>query len=162
MLLYLVKHSRPDIGNCVRELSKVLDGTTDCAFDEMLRTIKYGLDTKKLGLRIEPDNKPPGSPWQITCYLDSKYANDPETRRSVSGYIVYIHRVHVVWKSKAQQSVTLSSIEAEWFALSEAVKEVRFLQQLCKSMQIQTQLSVIVRVDNAAAIYMSQNVTTTT
>jgi hypothetical protein len=68
----------------------------------------------------------------------------------------------MVWKSKAQQSVTLSSTEAEWFALSEAVKEVRFLQQLCESMQIQTQLPVIVCVDNTAAIYMSQNITTTT
>ena len=46
MLLYLVKHSRPDIANCVRELSKVLDGTTDCACNEMLRIIKYVLDTK--------------------------------------------------------------------------------------------------------------------
>ena len=56
MLLYLVKHSRPDIANCVRELSKVLDGTTDCAFNEMLRIIKYVLDTKiwvsKLSLMI--------------------------------------------------------------------------------------------------------------
>ena len=59
----------------------------------------------------------------------------------------------VVWKSKAQQSVTLSSTEAEWFALSEAVKEVRFSQQLFESMQIQTQLPVVVRVDNTAAIY---------
>ena len=82
--------------------------------------------------------------------------------RSVSGYIVYVHGVPVVWKSKAQQSVTLSSIEAEWFALSEAVKEVRFLLQLCESMQIQTQLPGIVRVDDTAAIYMSQNITTTT
>ena len=68
----------------------------------------------------------------------------------------------MVWKSKAHKSVTLSITEAEWFALSEAVKEVRFLQQLCESMQIQTQLPVIVRVDNTAAIYMSQNITTTT
>ena len=36
------------------------------------------LDTNNLGLRIEPDDKPPGSPWQITCYSDSNYANDPE------------------------------------------------------------------------------------
>ena len=68
----------------------------------------------------------------------------------------------MVWKSKAQQSVTLSSTEAAWFVLSETVKEVRFLQQLCESMQIQTQLPVNVRVDNTAAIYMSQNTTTTT
>ena len=90
MLLYLVKHSRPDIANCVR-VSKVLDGTTDCAFNEMLRIIKYVLDTKHLGLKIEPDDKPPGSPWQITYFSDSNYANDPETRRSVSGYIVYMY-----------------------------------------------------------------------
>ena len=96
MLLYLVKHSRLDITNCVRELSKLLHGTTDCAFNEMLKIIKYVLDTKNLGLRIEPDSKPPGSPWRITCYSDSNYANDPETRRRVSGYIGYVHGVPVV------------------------------------------------------------------
>ena len=57
LLLYLVKHSRPDIANCVRELSEVLEGTTDCTFNEMLRIIKYVLDTNKLGLKIEPDDK---------------------------------------------------------------------------------------------------------
>ncbi len=45
MLLYLVKHSRPDIANPVRELSKVLDGTTPAAMKEMYRVIKYVLDT---------------------------------------------------------------------------------------------------------------------
>ena len=53
MLLYLVKYSRPDIANPVRELSKVLDGSTDASFKEMLRVIKYVLDTKNMGLKIE-------------------------------------------------------------------------------------------------------------
>ena len=52
-LLYLVKHSRPDIANAVRELSKVLDATTPTAFKEMKRIIKSVLDTKELGLKIE-------------------------------------------------------------------------------------------------------------
>ena len=52
MLLYLVKHSRPDIANAVRELSKVLDCSTNGAYKEMLRCIKYVLDTKSLGLKI--------------------------------------------------------------------------------------------------------------
>ncbi len=47
MLLWLVKHSWPDIATCVRELSKVLDGTTEAAYKEMLFVIKYVLDTKK-------------------------------------------------------------------------------------------------------------------
>ena len=161
MLLYLVKHSRPDIANCVRELSKVLDGATQGSYKEMLRVIKYVLDTKTLGLKIEPDNKPKGTPWNIVCFTDSDYATDPVTRRSVTGYVIYVHGVPVVWRSKAQQSITLSSTEAEWFALSEGVKEIRFLTQLCESMQIQVVRPVTVRVDNTAAIYMSSNVTTT-
>ena len=54
MLLYLVKYSRPDIANTVRELSKVLDGSTEASYKEMLRVIKYVLDTREMGLRIEP------------------------------------------------------------------------------------------------------------
>ena len=36
MLLFLIKHSRPDIANCTQELSKVLDGATLSAYKEML------------------------------------------------------------------------------------------------------------------------------
>ena len=113
MLLYLVKHSQPDIANCIRELSKVLDGATQGSYKEMLRVIKYVLDTKTLGLKIEPDNKPKGTPWNIVCFTDSDYATDPVTRRSVTGYVIYVHGVPVVWRSKSQQSITLSSTEAE-------------------------------------------------
>jgi hypothetical protein len=160
MLLYLVKHSRPDIANAVRQLSKVLDGSTEASYKEMLRVIKYVLDTKTLGLKFEP-TMTKGEPWDIVVYTDSDYASDPVSRRSVSGYIIYVHGVPICWKSKAQQSVTLSSTEAEWVALSEAIKEVIFLINLLGSMRIIVQLPVIVRVDNVGAIFMSENLTTT-
>ena len=160
MLLYLVKHSRPDIANCVRELSKVLDGSTEASYKEMLRVIKYVLDTKAMGLKIWP-TLIKNEPWKISVFTDSDYAGDPVTRRSVSGYVIYVHNVPICWRSKAQRSVTLSSTEAEWVALSEAVKEVIFLIQLCNSMKIKIQLPVEVRVDNVGAIFMSKNVTTT-
>jgi hypothetical protein len=54
MLLYLIKHSRPDICNAVRELTKCLNGVTPAAYKEMLRLIKYVLDTKDRGLKVEP------------------------------------------------------------------------------------------------------------
>jgi len=54
MLLYLVKHSRSDIANAVRELSKVMDAPTLAAMKELKRLIKFVLDTKNYGLRIEP------------------------------------------------------------------------------------------------------------
>ena len=49
MLLYLVKYSRPDIANAVRELSKALDSPSPGAFKEMLRVVKFVLDTKNFG-----------------------------------------------------------------------------------------------------------------
>ena len=54
MLLYLVKHSRPDLANPIRELSKVLDGPNGKSWGEMCRIIKYVLDTKNMSLRIKP------------------------------------------------------------------------------------------------------------
>jgi hypothetical protein len=48
MLLYLVKHSRPNISNSVREISKVADGVTEGHVKALLRTIKYVLGTKDL------------------------------------------------------------------------------------------------------------------
>jgi hypothetical protein len=45
MLLYLIKHSRPDIVNVVCELSKVMDAATPAAMKELKRVIKFVLDT---------------------------------------------------------------------------------------------------------------------
>jgi len=54
MLLYLAKYSRPDISNVVRELSKCMDGATIGTYLELLRVIKFVLDTKNFGLKIRP------------------------------------------------------------------------------------------------------------
>ncbi len=94
MLLYLVKHSRPDISNAVRELSKVLDGATPAAFKEMLRVIKFVLDTKSKGLWIEPELDNNEEPWDLVCFSDSDYAGDPDSRRSVAIKKISTIQVH--------------------------------------------------------------------
>ena len=159
MLLYLVKHSRPDIANPVRELSKVLDGPSLGAYKEMLRCIKFVLDSRNLGLKIWPTGDK-NDPWDMICFTDSDYATDPVTRKSVSGYIIYIRGVPICWKSKQQKCVTLSSCEAEWVALSEACKDIAFVIRVCKTMNLNIRIPVIVRVDNVGAIFLSENITT--
>ena len=78
MWLFLIKHTRPDIANCTRELSKVLDKATVSAYKEMIRIIKFVLDTSDYGLcfQLQPsiDNK-----WHLTIYTDSNYAGDKVT-----------------------------------------------------------------------------------
>ena len=66
--------------------------------------------------------------------------------------------VPIIWKSKGQKLVTLSSSEAEYVALSEAAKEIKFVYQLLFGMGMKVKLPIIVRVDNLGAVFMSENV----
>ena len=83
-LLYLTKHSRPNIANEVCELSKSMDGASKLQFREMLQVIKFILDTKDLGLKIVPTLH--SGIWQLEAFSDSDFAKDKETRISVYGY----------------------------------------------------------------------------
>ena len=158
ILLYLVKHTKPDLANATRELSKCLDFTSEDTWNELLRVIKYAIDTDNRGLIIKPEFN--GNEWIIEIWSDSDYAGDPDTRISVGGYVLFIIKVAVSWKSKAQKSVTLSSTEAEFIALSEAAKEATFIYQLLKNMGIKVRLPINIYVDNVGAIFMAENVNT--
>ena len=159
-LLYLLKYSRPCLANPLRELSKALDGASEGTFKELKRVIKFVLDTADYGLKIKPIEKSVGEAWTMTVFSDSDYAGDTETRISVTGFCVFLMGVPISWKSRAQRSVTLSSSEAEFVALSEAAKEIKFIVQVLLSIGIEVALPVIVRVDNVGAIFMAENVST--
>ena len=159
MLLFLVKHSRPDIANAVRELSKVLDGPSPAALKEMKRVIKYVLDTKHYGLKIEPE-KLKEDKWVLRVFTDSDWAGDKDNRLSVSGYVLFLMNVPILWKSKAQKLLALSSSEAEYYALSEAAKDVKFVHMLLITMGMRVELPIIVKVDNVGAIFMTENIST--
>ncbi|KAL7455417.1 LOW QUALITY PROTEIN: hypothetical protein ACHAXS_000892 [Conticribra weissflogii] len=156
ILLYLVKRSRPDIANAVCKCTKVLDGATTYAYHEMLHIIKYLLDTKDYGLRIVPTYKK-NKPWDLVCCSDSDYEIVIQDELYWDTFCI----VPISWRSKDQRSIALSSSEAEWVALCEAVKEVMFVSQLLTSMKIHVQCPIIVLVQNVGEIFMAQNVTTT-
>jgi hypothetical protein len=158
MLLYLVKHSRPDIANAVRELSKVADGATAAHWNAMLRVIKFVIDTENYGLKIKP-YKTDGV-FHLEGISDSEYAGDKDTRISVYGYILYFCGAPIAWKSKSGKSVTLSSTEAEYFAASEIAKEAIFAKQVIESMGIEIKYPITIKVDNVGAIYLANNYAT--
>ena len=58
------------------------------------------------------------------------------------------------------KSVVLSTTEAEYMALSEVVKELKFIVQLLKTMKVKLELPITVDVDNVGAIWLSNNRTT--
>ncbi len=90
MLLYLVKFSRPDISNAVRELSKVMDGATPAHMKSMLRTIKFVMDTRQRVLSFDLREQE-GSQWTLKAFSDSDWAGSKDDRRSITGYCIYLN-----------------------------------------------------------------------
>uniref|UniRef100_A0A3Q7HEN8 Reverse transcriptase Ty1/copia-type domain-containing protein n=1 Tax=Solanum lycopersicum TaxID=4081 RepID=A0A3Q7HEN8_SOLLC len=66
----------------------------------------------------------------VTGYSDSDYAGDVDTRRSMTGYVFTLGGSIVSWKATLQPTVTLSTTEAEYMALTEAAKEGIWLKGL--------------------------------
>jgi len=99
MLLYLVKHLRPDLSNGTRESSKVMDKAMEGHMKELCRVIKYALDTRTIGLRLKPEDND-NKLWELKAYLDADFAGDKERRISVMGYVVYFMNVPVCWCSR--------------------------------------------------------------
>jgi len=155
-LLYLLKHSRPDLPNAVRELSKVMDQANEGHYKALLRTIKYVSDTRNRELEL----KPTGKGWELKAFTDSDFAGDADTRRSVSGFIIYLNGCPISWRSKGQKSVTLSSTEAEYVALSEVTGEILFIAGIMKFIGEEPDYPIIISVDNIGAIYLAGSAST--
>ena len=96
MLDYLVKHLRTDIVNTIQKLSKVNNGANDTAILKMHNLIKYMLNTKNFGMKLEPLGNGKES-LKIMCFSDGNYADNPISRRSMSEFIFYVLVVPVSW-----------------------------------------------------------------
>jgi hypothetical protein len=107
----LIKYSRPDLSNVVRELSKCIDGANLAAYKEMLRVVKFVLGTNNNYLKLNPICE--NEDWDSLSYSNSDWAGNPENRISVTGFIIYLLGAPICWRSKGQKGVTLSSSEAE-------------------------------------------------
>jgi len=139
----------------VRELSKCMEKATMGTYQEMLRVIKVVIDTRNFCLKIHPKIKIKN--WRIHVYSEGDWAGDSESRINVTRFMIYLVNVPICWQSKAQKGVTLSSSEAEYVAISESVKEIKFIYYLLKDVGIEIDLPIIVKTDNIGAMFISQN-----
>jgi len=96
------------------------------------------------------------APFPLKGYVDADFANDIETRKSIGGFITFVASGPVSWCSKAQQTVALSSTEAEYGSLAEGAREVLFIRQLLADMKMEQSCSKIYE-DNQQAIRLAIN-----
>ena len=158
MMLYLVKFSRPDIANSVRELTKAMDCANETHYKAMTRVLKYVMTTRDLGLKYDSGTIVNfKGVWKIVAYCDSDFAGDKNIRTSVTGFCIYIGDNLISWKARAQKSVTLSSTEAEYVAVSEVCAEIIFIKYLLEFVGVNVKYPITVMCDNVGAIFLSNN-----
>lgn len=153
-LLYLVKHTRPDIANAVRELTKAMDKATAGHYKQLLRIIKFVSDTKTWGISMTKINH---LTLNLTCYTDSDWAGDADDRRSISGWCIFIHGNLLCWGSRSQKNVTMSSTEAEYVEISDVCKEIMYAIYVLEFLGTKVNFPVKIYVDNVGAIYIANN-----
>lgn len=152
-LMYLCMISRPDIMFATSYLSRFLDRPNPSLWKSAKRILRYLNQTKDFKLVFKKNPS-----LDIIAYSDADWAGDRRDRKSTSGTAVYFGGNLISWKSVKQQSVALSTAEAEYVAAAQTAAEVIHLHNLARSVSVSASDKVpLIKVDNKSAIFMLSN-----
>lgn len=152
-LLYISLNSRPDIAAAVCILSQKISCPTKEDLIELKRILKYlkGTINYQLPMKAEDNN------MNLYGYCDANFGEDRSDRKSNSGFIFKYNGGTVNWSCTKQRMVALSSTEAEFIALCEAVKEASWTKNLLHEMNRPQQQKTIIYEDNQSTIKLLQH-----
>lgn len=151
-LLYLSTNTRPDISTAVSILSRKVNKPTYNDWTELKRLTKYLNGTKHLKLKLSCNNNK-----GLYGFADADWAQCQIDRKSNSGYLFKYNGSCISWSCRKQESVSLSSTEAEYISLSEATQEAIWLRRLMNDFEIKIHKAVIIYEDNQSCLKLTQN-----
>ena len=154
-LMHLSTATRPDISYAVSYVSRFMENTQDEHWVAVKRIFRYLQGTKSHGICYQPSDK-----IDFRGYLDADWAGDLADRKSTSGYVFMLLGAPVSWGSKKQSSVSLSTSEAEYIALSLAIQEGKWIHRLlCEIMTAVNKEGpeLMIQEDNQSCIKMTKN-----
>lgn len=138
-LNFLEKSTRGDIGYAVHQCARFCENPTTMHTDAVHRIVRYLIGTKNEGILMRPNKE-----IAFECYADADYCglwnkdtaeHDQSTAKSRTGYLIRLAGCPLLWGSKLQTELALSSTEAEYIALSTALRNVIPLMEMLKEMR---------------------------
>jgi histone deacetylase 1/2 len=145
--------TRPDIAYAVQQICLHMHAPRDTHWGLVKRLLRYLRGTIDHGLVLRG-----GSSTDIAAYSDADWAGCPDTRRSTSGYCIFLGSSLISWSSKRQAIVSRSSAEAEYRAVANAVAECCWLRQLLQELHCPVvDKATVVFCDNISAVYLAAN-----
>lgn len=153
-MLYAARVTRPDIAYAVQALSRHLQSCGPKHWEAAKRVLRYLKGTRELGLKFSASgNINP----VLVGYSDADWGGDPTTWRSTTAYLFQLAGGAISWASKLQNTVALSTAEAEYMALCSAVQEAVYLRRLLADLGFEQQEGTIIHEDNQSCIAMAEN-----
>ena len=126
----------------------------------MYRVMRYCLVTPERGLVLKPQgvwNGDKNYEFEIMGMSDANYATDPSTRKSVSGYSVFLEGAPVSMKSGQQNSVTLSSAESELMSAVSCAQDMLYVMRVVESVGLKVKKPMVLKVDNKGAVGLANS-----
>ena len=153
-LNYLSVVSRPDLNFVVSFSSQVLKNPSHDPWLLAKKVLRLLNGTFDLGLVFKHSEC-----LKLVSFCDSDWGGDPNDRRSTSGYCFKLLDDSSVryWSSRKQQTVALSSTEAEYMSISLASQQCVYLLSLVKSLGLGLDGPILLQGDNHGAIKLAEN-----
>ncbi|KAL2238072.1 uncharacterized protein LOC110012186 [Sesamum indicum] len=150
-LLYL-SFTRPDISHAVQQLSQYLNHPCDVHWNAALHVVKYLKGCPSLGLFL-----PTANSLILQGYCDADWASCSDSRRSLTGFCIFLGSALISWKTKKQSTVSRSTAEAEYRSLAATVCELRWVSYLLSDFGVHLVLPISLFCDNKAALHILAN-----
>jgi len=153
-LQYIANTTHPDIAYAVNRLASYTSNPSIQHYSALKRILQYLSGTRDYCITyISLPEK-----TDFFCgYADTAYANT-DLNQSVTGYVFIAGDGTITWSSKKQISTTLSSVQAEYVALSEASRKVCWLRNLYTKLGwLKEDMLTVIKGDNDGSIVMAKN-----
>ncbi|KAF5799967.1 putative RNA-directed DNA polymerase [Helianthus annuus] len=150
-LIYL-SLTRPDISYTVQSLSQFMHSPNEMHLQLALRLLRYLKQSPGKGLCFKKSDS-----LNLLGFADSDWDKCLSTRKSVTGFCIFLGNCLVSWKSKKQSTVSRSTAEAEYRAMCSATCELIWLKNLLLELNVQCNLPMSLNCDSQAAISIAAN-----
>ncbi|GJX56034.1 ribonuclease H-like domain-containing protein, partial [Tanacetum coccineum] len=111
--LFYLTHTRPDICYVVHVLSQYMHAPLQSHLKLAFRVLRYLKNAPRKGISFCKSDD-----MNLSVFVDSDWAKCKTTRKSIIGYVVFMGKNLVSWKSKKQSMLSKSSAEAEYKAMN--------------------------------------------
>lgn len=125
---YIASMTRPDLTHCVSYLSQFNSCPHKEHMEAAKRAVRYLKGTSDRVIRYNKVDD------ELLAYVDADWGACPNTRKSYSGVIVKLSGGPISWESHKQSTVALSSVEAEYMAVTQASKEILFISSIVREL----------------------------